>query len=71
MSYSPAFSGLAAPTQQPKLLQRMRDHLRTRHDSIRTETADSDGVQRFNFNNAGSRHSVKKPRQSRAGDDGE
>jgi site-specific recombinase XerD len=47
MSSSPAFSAPAAPTQQPKLLQRMRDHLRTRHYSIRTETTYLDWVRRF------------------------
>ena len=31
----------------PKLLHRMRDHLRTRHYSIRTETAYLDWVRRF------------------------
>ena len=32
-----------------KLLDRMRDHLRTCHYSIRTETAYVDGAQRFIF----------------------
>ena len=31
----------------PKLLVRMRDHLRTRHYSIRTETAYVDWARRF------------------------
>lgn len=35
------------PTQPPKLLDRMRDHLRTRHYSIRTEQAYLDWVRRF------------------------
>lgn len=36
-----------APSQPPKLLHRMRDHLRTRHYSIRTEAAYLDWVRRF------------------------
>ena len=36
-----------AVTQQPKLLDRMRNHLRTRHYSIRTETAYVDWARRF------------------------
>ena len=36
-----------AATQPPKLLNRMRDHLRTRHYSIRTETAYVDWARRF------------------------
>lgn len=36
-----------APPQSPKLLQRMRDHLRTRHYSIRTEAAYLDWARRF------------------------
>ena len=35
----------AAPA--PKLLDRLRDHLRTRHYSIRTETAYVDWARRF------------------------
>ncbi|AVO48858.1 integron integrase [Melaminivora suipulveris] len=35
------------PTQPPKLLDRMRDHLRTRHYSIRTEQAYLDWARRF------------------------
>ena len=37
----------AEPTQQPKLLERMRIHLRTRHYSIRTEQAYIDWARRF------------------------
>jgi integron integrase len=40
-------SDLPAVSKPPKLLQRMRDHLRTRHYSIRTETAYLDWVRRF------------------------
>ena len=36
-----------AASQPPKLLNRMRDHLRTRHYSIRTETAYVDWARRF------------------------
>ena len=36
-----------AASQPPKLLSRMRDHLRTRHYSIRTETAYVDWARRF------------------------
>lgn len=36
-----------APSAPPKLLHRMRDHLRTRHYSIRTETAYLDWARRF------------------------
>lgn len=37
----------AAPSRQPKLLERMRIHLRTRHYSIRTEEAYIDWARRF------------------------
>ncbi len=37
----------SAANQPPKLLNRMRDHLRTRHYSIRTETAYVDWARRF------------------------
>lgn len=37
----------ADSTQQPKLLERMRVHLRTRHYSIRTEQAYIDWARRF------------------------
>jgi len=50
-SYPDPFLGAAsaapAATQPPKLLHRMRDHLRTRHYSIRTETAYVDWARRF------------------------
>ena len=36
-----------AASQPPKLLDRMRNHLRTRHYSIRTETAYVDWARRF------------------------
>jgi hypothetical protein len=35
------------PAPAPKLLDRLRDHLRTRHYSIRTETAYVDWARRF------------------------
>ncbi len=41
---APAASGIAPA---PKLLDRLRDHLRTRHYSIRTETAYVDWARRF------------------------
>jgi hypothetical protein len=47
MSASTVFPDPTARPQQPKLLERMRDHLRTRHYSIRTETAYVDWVRRF------------------------
>ena len=40
-------SAASGATPAPKLLVRMRDHLRTRHYSIRTETAYVDWAQRF------------------------
>lgn len=40
-------AALHAPPQPPKLLHRMRDHLRTQHYSVRTETAYLDRVRRF------------------------
>ena len=40
-------SAVSVSPQPPKLLHRMRDHLRTRHYSIRTETAYLDWVRRF------------------------
>ena len=40
-------SAVSFSPQPPKLLHRMRDHLRTRHYSIRTETAYLDWVRRF------------------------
>ena len=43
-AFSPSVS---VATQPPKLLNRMRDHLRTRHYSIRTETAYVDWARRF------------------------
>lgn len=36
-----------AEARQPKLLERMRSHLRTRHYSLRTEQAYIDGARRF------------------------
>ena len=49
--FSPAASLLPAPApatpRPPKLLDRLRDHLRTRHYSIRTETAYVDWARRF------------------------
>ena len=42
-----ATSAVAAAPQPPKLLDRMRDHLRTRHYSIRTEAAYVDWARRF------------------------
>jgi integron integrase len=46
---SPAPTGTAAPSQAPppKLLDRLRGHLRTRHYSIRTEAAYADWARRF------------------------
>ena len=44
---APFDSQPTAVAQPPKLLQRMRDHLRTRHYSIRTETAYLDWARRF------------------------
>ena len=38
---------VALGAQPPKLLQRLRDHLRTRHYSIRTESVYADWVRRF------------------------
>lgn len=38
---------VTAPVQPPKLLERMRIHLRTRHYSIRTEEAYIDWARRF------------------------
>ena len=40
-------SSAPAVAQPPKLLDRLRDHLRTRHYSIRTETAYVDWARRF------------------------
>ena len=40
-------SALPGPAPAPKLLDRLRDHLRTRHYSIRTETAYVDWARRF------------------------
>ncbi|MBS0497616.1 MAG: hypothetical protein JST38_03895 [Bacteroidetes bacterium] len=37
----------SAPAQQPKLLERVRIHRRTRHYSIRTEDAYIDWARRF------------------------
>jgi integron integrase len=42
-----AIQHAAHPPQPPKLLERMRTHLRTRHYSIRTEAAYIDWVRRF------------------------
>ncbi len=44
----PTPGGTEAP-RPPKLLERMRIHLRTRHYSIRTEEAYIDWVKRFIF----------------------
>ncbi|MBZ0226696.1 MAG: integron integrase [Comamonas sp.] len=46
-SSSPPPDGAAAGPRPPKLLERMRIHLRTRHDSIRTEQAYLDWARRF------------------------
>lgn len=43
----PPSDGLATTAQPPKLLERMRTHLRTRHYSIRTEQAYLDWARRF------------------------
>ncbi len=41
------FPGPDFPPQQPKLLDRLRTHWRTRHYSIRTEEAYIDWTRRF------------------------
>ena len=49
-------SAVPVSPRPPKLLHRMRDHLRTRHYSIRTETAYLDWVRRFIlFHDSGTR----------------
>lgn len=47
MESSPNASAAPSAPQQPKLLERMRIHLRTRHYSIRTEQAYLDWARRF------------------------
>lgn len=44
---SPTLSAVPVAAPAPKLLDRLRDHLRTRHSSIRTETAYVDWARRF------------------------
>ena len=44
---APAASDVPGGAPAPKLLDRLRDHLRTRHYSIRTETAYVDWARRF------------------------
>lgn len=44
---APVASAVLGAAPAPKLLDRMRDHLRTRHYSIRTETAYVDWARRF------------------------
>ena len=44
---APVASAVPGAAPAPKLLDRMRDHLRTRHYSIRTETAYVDWARRF------------------------
>jgi hypothetical protein len=44
---APTASAVPGGAPAPKLLDRLRDHLRTRHYSIRTETAYVDWARRF------------------------
>jgi integron integrase len=47
VSDPPPLAASAPPPQPPKLLDRLRGHLRTRHYSIRTESAYADWARRF------------------------